>query len=535
MLVRDLIYIFLLVAFAGIGISTAWSGEPTVFSVTAICVLGFALVFWPKPDVRSVLLGMIPKEQREEARYLEEVLETIGKKDLAMEPGGKDNPLLLDIAVQGRAHAEVAAVTFPDEATPSFDVLALESAQRFMKHSSAAYGFGLCRSLGLVNDITMPDLAVARQRIEGAPPLTREDLMQKTAKELRQELRQRDSNATGLIEKEELIDRLLSLPSTAAPIVNGDDEQKNQDTANKMCIVQHTDVESEADIVYYNNSVSAENAAPRFYIALDHKNKFIVMAICGTGTMAETLTHLGGDATSFLEGKAHTQLAKTSRIILDIARPILVKLVNKHADYKLVVTGHSLGGSAAMLIMMLIVDEGMASLHGEGVLVECYAFGPPPFLATYDEDRLTAFREPAGIAYSSPMKVFVYQNDIVPRLCQHSIHATLLHSKAVRALKWSANDRMKFAFSQKLDEAKAKEIETQYVEELDTSDLVDPLFLPGQIYWMWSGGKHPVTVPCKEFGKLIIKHDVLPCHLPTAYEGIVDGTAKLLLEKLGAE
>ena len=110
--------------------------------------------------------------------------------------------------------------------------------------------------------------------------------------------------------------------------------------------------------------------------------------------------------------------------------PKILELMAQHTDYKLIVTGHSLGaGTACLLTVQLYVEEVFAK---DDRIVECFAFAPPPTFWPCDEDgddgTTSAGRPSRSLPQSTskhigPIRVaarntvaFIHDNDVVPFL-----------------------------------------------------------------------------------------------------------------------
>ncbi|XP_051878477.1 diacylglycerol lipase-beta [Pristis pectinata] len=114
-----------------------------------------------------------------------------------------------------------------------------------------------------------------------------------------------------------------------------------------------------------------------FFVALDHKKEAVVVAVRGTLSLEDALTDLC----------AHCEALNVSRVtgerlahkgILQAATYIYKKLMDDGIlsqafaivpEYKLVVTGHSLGAGAASILAIM--------LHTSYPELRCYAFSPP--------------------------------------------------------------------------------------------------------------------------------------------------------------
>lgn len=172
---------------------------------------------------------------------------------------------------------------------------------------------------------------------------------------------------------------------------------------------------------------------PAYYVAFDHKVDAVVICIRGTANIVDTLTDVsatqdqfvarrfptptsspvsslcnlpdlsttgvGQNGAMYVKGYGHAGVLRSARNLYQSIRENVLAAVQKHPNYTIVATGHSLGGAIAAVLALLFRDD-----------VECpnavsVAFGPPPCV-TYDLAEQTA---------ALGMTV-VNGPDIVPRL-----------------------------------------------------------------------------------------------------------------------
>ncbi|XP_058891507.1 diacylglycerol lipase-beta-like isoform X1 [Acipenser ruthenus] len=114
-----------------------------------------------------------------------------------------------------------------------------------------------------------------------------------------------------------------------------------------------------------------------FFVALDHKKEAVLVAVRGTLSLQDALTDLSADCENLLiEGVCGPCYAHKG--IMQAANYIYGKLINdgilNHVftiapEYKLVITGHSLGAGTAAVLSILL----RSAFPG----LKCYAFSPP--------------------------------------------------------------------------------------------------------------------------------------------------------------
>merc|ERR1712196_642557 len=135
------------------------------------------------------------------------------------------------------------------------------------------------------------------------------------------------------------------------------------------------------DIVrWYGSNIESPQqlVAPSYLVALDHDKKSVVLAICGTADVATTALNLIDAPKEFLQGTAHAASVDAATKILTDAKPLLQTMLQEHEGYKLVICGHSIAGGTAILLSMLILDQGeLAGRQGPLPRLQCWAFAPP--------------------------------------------------------------------------------------------------------------------------------------------------------------
>uniref|UniRef100_UPI00398F6EFC diacylglycerol lipase-beta isoform X2 n=1 Tax=Pristiophorus japonicus TaxID=55135 RepID=UPI00398F6EFC len=114
-----------------------------------------------------------------------------------------------------------------------------------------------------------------------------------------------------------------------------------------------------------------------FFVALDHKKEAVLVAVRGTLSLEDALTDLCADCETLNVGGVSGKCLAHKGII-QAANYIHKKLINDGIlnqaftiapEYKLVITGHSLGAGAASILAVM--------LHKSFPGLRCYAFSPP--------------------------------------------------------------------------------------------------------------------------------------------------------------
>ncbi|KAM4716283.1 diacylglycerol lipase-beta [Anableps anableps] len=143
-----------------------------------------------------------------------------------------------------------------------------------------------------------------------------------------------------------------------------------------------------------------------FFVALDHKREAVLVAVRGTLSLKDVLTDLSAECENLsVEGVsgacyAHKGMCQAADYIYRklINDGILNQAFSIAPEYKLVVTGHSLGAGTAALLAIL--------LRTSFPTLQCYSFSPPGGLLSK-----------ALVEYSKDFVVsVVLGKDLVPRL-----------------------------------------------------------------------------------------------------------------------
>ncbi|KAK9530790.1 hypothetical protein VZT92_012272 [Zoarces viviparus] len=114
-----------------------------------------------------------------------------------------------------------------------------------------------------------------------------------------------------------------------------------------------------------------------FYVALDHKREAVLVAVRGTLSLRDVLTDLSAECENLpIEGVsgacyAHKGMCQAASYIYKklVNDGILNQAFSIAPEYKLVITGHSLGAGTASLLAIL--------LRNSFPTLQCYSFSPP--------------------------------------------------------------------------------------------------------------------------------------------------------------
>ncbi|CAM9246385.1 unnamed protein product [Ectocarpus fasciculatus] len=192
---------------------------------------------------------------------------------------------------------------------------------------------------------------------------------------------------------------------------------------NKWCITKHCGIQ-DADLVKMNTLGERELHMPAYVLTVDHATESVVLSIRGTFSMQDTVTDLVCDSTDFMGGSCHRGLRQGAEMLLADAKSDVLQQLNRHRGYRLVVTGHSLGGGVSILLTMMLLRR-RSELGLGPTRVLCYAFAPPPVFGPLE--KLSGETQRA-------IRSFVFGNDMVCRMSLASAYELFRDLKEVEGI-----------------------------------------------------------------------------------------------------
>jgi len=167
-------------------------------------------------------------------------------------------------------------------------------------------------------------------------------------------------------------------------------------------------------IKFFQNSVPRDNNA---YVAINDKQKAIVVAFRGTANVKSFLNDLEFLQIPFFDksngAKVHSGFLATYNDTRTEITTLVKKLVAENPTYKVVTTGHSLGGSLAVFQTLDLIN--VPGLNPSNLLT--YTYGEPRtgnkgFASLVEKTGFSFFRvvNKADIVPHVPPQVFKYQH-----------------------------------------------------------------------------------------------------------------------------
>ena len=151
------------------------------------------------------------------------------------------------------------------------------------------------------------------------------------------------------------------------------------------------------------------------------------------------------------------------------------KALGESPDYRLFLTGHSLGAGTALLATMEIMLNKTKYLP-EGTKVKCVALAPPP---VYRSDT------PVPEDISKRLDIYINNQDCIPRCCLGSIARLVAMVRAVDKIEMSSYEKVKVVAGMTDDETVSNLAKvTQAIVDI-RQDRFPFLEHPGQIHYMY--------------------------------------------------
>jgi hypothetical protein len=217
---------------------------------------------------------------------------------------------------------------------------------------------------------------------------------------------------------------------------------------------------------------------PKFMIFVDDATKSVVLAIRGTYSLADVIVDVVCDEDKFLDGFAHRGIHWGAKKIIKEGGQALAKALQDRPDYRLVITGHSLGAGTAVLITMDIITGHLSEIVPKKTSVHCVALAPPPVYRISDTKKILPheFRE--------KIKIYINGNDVVPRLSLANMAKLMAMLRSIDQVPMTVQDHLKILAG--LEEPEVLENLSKIQAALDNvvQDQFPALDHPGTIFYL---------------------------------------------------
>jgi hypothetical protein len=195
-------------------------------------------------------------------------------------------------------------------------------------------------------------------------------------------------------------------------------------------ISKHIGIPQE-DIVLMDVDYNGDCNHLQHFVAINHAHQKVVLSIRGTFSLSEIIVDVAGFSRDFCGGEGHSEMVTMAERVWAVAGSTVTKLLQQHANYELIVTGHSLGAGTACLLTILLQSsqQGILLPDHNKMNMRCFAYAAPPVF--YPLQLV-----PKAVQSTTN---FVHQNDVVPFLSVDSVRHL---SSSLRAVEDYASEQM---------------------------------------------------------------------------------------------
>jgi len=300
------------------------------------------------------------------------------------------------------------------------------------------------------------------------------------------------------------------------------DSQRHDNLISSMKLSKNDEIlfswfKHEEDIEYIESGHA--NHVPHFMIFTDKSTKSVVLAIKGTDNVHDGILNGVASAIPFLDGNAHRGMAESSERVIELSHHILNKAFKTYPGYRLVITGHSLGGGVAVLTTLSILSR-TDIIDPENVEVKCIVIAPPPvYHSTKPMDQ-----------FKKHIQIFINRHDVVPRLSMYTLAKFYEAASIIDELKLvdlSTYETIKtLAGWSTVDQQTSQKI----IEVMDTATVRNNTFIelehPGQIFYLDHAEDSEIygiyQTPKDFFAKMLLGNGMINNHLGEAYKKAFD-------------
>ena len=207
-------------------------------------------------------------------------------------------------------------------------------------------------------------------------------------------------------------------------------------------------------------------------ILVDHDSSSVVLVIRGTFSFKDVLMDVVCEDAEFLDGYAHEGFLSGSRMVLQKCSKILEESLREYFGYSLVVCGHSMGGSVAVLITMELLRSDEFNILPPGVSVRCVALAPAPVYRTIGE---------ISELYRDNINIYINDRDCVPTLSLGSVAKLLATLREIDDLELTLDQQLGIILWRQDDETVSNRTRVQQATRGVDQTSFHFLFHPGRV------------------------------------------------------
>lgn len=314
---------------------------------------------------------------------------------------------------------------------------------------------------------------------------------------------------------------------------------KNTKKINKNIICETCDI-NQKDIVVA--SWRGQLFIPGYFVAIDHKTKSIVIAIRGSFELKDAIIDLTADQIDLLDddlnlmshnnnnidfmfqnsteelysvNKVHKGMLDATTNIKNLIEIHFQQARSTYPDYKIILTGHSLGAAVAALLTILWLRE-----HDE-INIHAYCYGCPPIMS------LNLTRK-----YQKYITTFVNGNDCIPRLSYGSVDD--IKTKILEILSQSRNflgrifQTLQMGNPFGLSDRSIKKLETIFkspampkITPIENPNYLQRLWVPGTIIHIHQNDDEKLLIELSNpelLSNVVLTGRMFLDHFPDQYE-----------------
>lgn len=211
------------------------------------------------------------------------------------------------------------------------------------------------------------------------------------------------------------------------------------------------------------------------------------------------------------KGKLHAGIYKSAMNVYNVIRSTLINLLQEHADYNIVLTGHSLGAATASILSLLLMNDEEFCMCP----LKVYSFGCPPVMTP----ELNEFVKPFTLTC-------VYGYDWVTRISLGGILD--IYDSVIQIHKIN---KLKPDLMTELNDLSLDQISSLYYSLLSNSTH-EKLVMPGKLLQIYERGRHEEAEPdaaytisfmsTEYYQEMLFTKSMLTDHSPALYTAALE-------------